>query len=578
MPNQVCVSSCLTSLLILLSSCQSAGLALNQVTQQDEKPLLNTKQKAAPVQQSPLPIPSATFRSPESTTRNALPNAQPTPARTPSASPVSRPTARPNPTMPPSATVNPLAETSPIPSPSLSPEPIPTPASTPAPTPTPTPTPTSTPNSTTVPVLLNVNASHCDIPELPSFQASHTVGDGRVESCTAEALQSALDQGGQIDFNCGGPTTIAVNQTLQVSGNVTLNGGEQITLDGGDAVRILQTAQNSHVTLIGLRFQNALSPERGGAIFSDRLSRLAVYNSSFENNHCSQIGPDIGGGAIYALANIDVLVVNSQFHQHSGSNGGAIGSLGSDLRIYGSSFSHSSATGHGGDASSGGQGGIGGAIYTDGVHQNGEQALIDICGSQFHNNLAEHLGGAVFSFVYPNTQSRSRIRHSHFENNEVQSSSHGNGGAIFHMHDSLEISDSVFIGNVAGRQGGAVWVWSNGHSDILRSRFEQNRAVAPEHALGGAITLSEGEALLDSLLIQNNHSEHFSGAIFAAPGAPTTLSHSQLFNNSGVHPWNGYNCNRSLLDGGNNQQWPDKRANGSDDVPCTENVNFVNSE
>src|SRR5262249_61985682 len=50
---------------------------------------------------------------------------------------------------------------------------------------------------------------------------------------------------------------------------------------------------------------------------------LHAYNVTFQNNRAAPLGPDVGGGAIYALGSKEVVVVSSRFIGNSASNGGA---------------------------------------------------------------------------------------------------------------------------------------------------------------------------------------------------------------------------------------------------------------
>jgi hypothetical protein len=75
--------------------------------------------------------------------------------------------------------------------------------------------------------------------------ADSTVGDGSPVSCTRAALQTAIDAGGLVTFNCGpNPHTITLDQTLSLdmqstsaSLTVTIDGGGLITLSGANARR-----------------------------------------------------------------------------------------------------------------------------------------------------------------------------------------------------------------------------------------------------------------------------------------------------------------------------------------------------
>ena len=115
---------------------------------------------------------------------------------------------------------------------------------------------------------------------------------------------------------------------------------------------------------------------------------LHVIDVTFANNAAASPGPDVGGGAIYAIGSLGVIVVGSRFIGNSGSNGGAIGSLNSDLTLVDNSFDGNKATGSGANSidskcsvngGESGNGGNGGAVAIDG----GADGTVAICGNVF---------------------------------------------------------------------------------------------------------------------------------------------------------------------------------------------------
>ena len=167
---------------------------------------------------------------------------------------------------------------------------------------------------------------------------------------------------------------------------------------------------------------------------------LTIIDAIFTGNEAAPLGPDTGGGAIYALGSkAGVMIVGSTFKNNQGSNAGAVGGLFSELDIYNSLFSDNTATGH--DANSNdpsscdamnngqneiGSGGNGGAIYSDGNSVN-----IVLCGDAILDNDAgsKAFGGGIF-----------------FTSNDF-------GG-------TLSITDTTMTGNTGGHwtqvQGGSV--------------------------------------------------------------------------------------------------------------------------
>lgn len=251
------------------------------------------------------------------------------------------------------------------------------------------------------------------------------VGDGTPESCTSDAVVSAVAKGGVITFDCGpDPITITLTQTAKVFNNtgpkIVIDGGGKVTLSGGGNKRILyqntcdeaQVWTTSHcdnqdhpqLTVQNLTFidgsSKGQSPDGGGAIFV-RGGRLKVVKSRFFNNACDDVGPDVGGAAIRAFDQYNDMplhVVDSTFGGKEGygnvcSNGGGLSSIGVSYTVLNSLFSHNEAIGNGANPAKPGTpgGGSGGAIYND-----GNTFTLTLCGVRMTNNTANEGGGAIF--------------------------------------------------------------------------------------------------------------------------------------------------------------------------------------
>jgi predicted outer membrane repeat protein len=263
------------------------------------------------------------------------------------------------------------------------------------------------------------------------------VGTGTPASCTFSALSAAVAKAGIITFSCGSAAvTIQVTATmsLSITKNTVIDGGNKVTLDGGHAVQLFNfpgtnyQANETRVTLQHLALINGKTTPKnmipaqpsmplcsqgyddgeGGAIKVND-GNLTVIDCVFTGNQAAQLGPDTGGGAIYVEGSKHgALIVGSTFTNNSGSNGGAVGVLQSELDIYNSLFENNTATGH--DANSQdptmamctqmnngqyevGSGGNGGAICADGVSFN-----VTVCGDAVLNNAAgtKAFGGGLF--------------------------------------------------------------------------------------------------------------------------------------------------------------------------------------
>jgi hypothetical protein len=263
---------------------------------------------------------------------------------------------------------------------------------------------------------------------------NHVIGHGTPASCTSAAVVRAVAVGGIIKFNCGRkPVTIVMTATASViktRHRVVLDGGGLVTLSGAGKRRILfsDTCAGKwstddcvnqpypQVVVQNITFEDgyngthqatctANTPacwyggvDGGGAIYVEGGQFKAV-NSRFIDNRCYTNGPDLGGGAIRALAqykNRRVYITGDTFRGGRCSNGGALSSISVQWDVLNSSFSDNKAIGWGANPAASGTpgGGSGGAIYLDGTDDN-----VLIAGTVMHGNTAREGGGAIFDVV-----------------------------------------------------------------------------------------------------------------------------------------------------------------------------------
>ena len=263
---------------------------------------------------------------------------------------------------------------------------------------------------------------------------NHVVGDGNPASCTSAAVVRDVAAGGVITFDCGPrPVTIVMAATASVIKTrhlVVLDGGGLVTLSGGGERRILYSDTCAgtwstddcvdqpypKIVVQNITFEDGYNGvhqatctandpkcwyggvDGGGAIYVEGGQFKAV-NSQFVGNRCYAYGPDLGGGAIRALAqyqNRPVYIVGDTFTGNRCSNGGALSSISVQWDVLNSEFTNNKAIGWGANPASRGTpgGGSGGAIYLDGRNDN---ALI--AGTEMDGNRAREGGGAVFDVV-----------------------------------------------------------------------------------------------------------------------------------------------------------------------------------
>jgi len=437
-----------------------------------------------------------------------------------------------------------------------------------------------------------------------------TVGDGSAASCTEAALRAAVEANGVVKFNCGpAPATIAISRTIDVptGRDTVIDGANRVTLDGGGNARIFRLVQLNYrtntrgLTLQHITLRNGHAPGEGyvapdptnpscaygyasgsGAAIEVRDARLHVVDVRFEGNAAASPGPDIGGGAVYAAGSLDVTIVGSQFIGNSGSSGGAVGMLQSNLRVYNSEFTRNAATGvgrnsafpdvascpavGGGGPGQGGAGGNGGAIAIDGS----DDTDVIVCGSTFTGNRANELAGALFrtANIAPR---RTTIDRSAFQGNVSRQ-----GGALFIMNSApLDISASTFSANSATAFGAAHL--QNSQFSIVNSTFSGNLAT---QGVGGALfsSGSSGSSLiLNSTFVDNQAlggPGYFSAAIFGDTYFP--INNSVFSNNTSNDPWNPMQCSFAPANGSGDMQWPSTRTiGGAADLSCVNGIAFA---
>jgi hypothetical protein len=260
------------------------------------------------------------------------------------------------------------------------------------------------------------------------------IGDGRPASCTSAAVVKAVAAGGIIRFDCGAkPVTIVMTATATVPKArhlVVLDGGGLVTLSGDGKHRILFSDTCAgrwstgdcvnqpypQIVVQNITFEDGFNGthqatctanvprcwyggvDGGGAIYVEGGQFKAV-NSRFTGNRCYRNGPDLGGGAIRALAqyrNRPVYITRDTFTGNRCSNGAALSSISVQWQVLNSAFSGNKAVGWGANPAAPRTpgGGSGGAIYNDGTNYN-----TLIAGTIMHDNSAREGGGAIFYVV-----------------------------------------------------------------------------------------------------------------------------------------------------------------------------------
>ena len=466
-------------------------------------------------------------------------------------------------------------------------------------------------------------ACQCKSPVLleNTVNPDHVVGLGTKESCTHDALAFAVAQGGTIVFDCGKDdfVTINVESELELRPDIDtiIDGGGKIALDGGRANRVFNFKSDGYrsnmtrVVLQRLTIQNGKAPATqyipqdpsntqcawgykdgaGGAVrFQD--GRLHVLDSIFKHNEAAPVGPDTGGGAIFASGAMEVIVVGSTFVENVGSNGGALGLLQSDGFFYNSVFEKNAATGEGQNYSGasgcpefnhalqGGAGGNGGAIAIDGrLVQHAKW-----CDVVFRENRANELATV---FRTPNKQRGiSSFEYALFEDNYA-----GAGGGAIWMNDmSFGMRNSAVIGNQSDGPGAGININQGSHGNTILLENTTIQGNIARNSLGGGLMFNGSGIIRNTTFAENQAigGDGFFGGAIVAHGrnaGQLRVQNTIFWNNFDEHEWTPMTCSigdpksPAVFIGSGNVQWPAQR-NGPikiNDTPCTPGISFTDA-
>lgn len=308
----------------------------------------------------------------------------------------------------------------------------------------------------------------------------------------------------EIVFNKGATFTknTAVNggAIYNAGGNMTLNTSafESNTAVNGGAI-MAHGAQNysadsdlAHLTITNSSFKGNVASDKekaqalGGAIVAGRNSLFDIKNSVFEDNIADYAGAifsySSGSGSKGGMLNIS----GSTFKKNTALGAGAV-QLMAESTVENTKFVENKATidtDGGGAVFVGAVGKVkmdnvafiqneaekyrGGAISTRSADlANNKDARLDILNSSFMRNTAGTTGGAIDNFLYSSAQDETAV---YIDNSKFFSNNADMGGAVYNHGDkdkggstaSLKISNSIFTGNKAKTNGGAIYNEKNG--------------------------------------------------------------------------------------------------------------------
>ena len=333
-------------------------------------------------------------------------------------------------------------------------------------------------------------------------------------------LTNAVNQGALPDtinkVTIQGPVTIDAGNVQQIIFDVESSGA--LNLIGVNIKNASYTAIDSRGTLqiAGGKFENnSAGGAGGGAIRNDGTAIIA--GASFINNKAVR-KPDEGalaakdGGAIRTTWKLTV--AGSTFNGNvADGQGGAIAFKGGNMDIADSAFTANVAKGQLPDLDYGGDGGQigegGGAIS---LRASGNTYPMTIKRTAFSANVAtEGIGGAI----HHDGNALLTISDSSFQANHVGSPGKLGAGGAIHNQSQLTLKRSMFAGNSATGDGGALANEKDGQVKLLMTGFVGNNASGK----GGAITHlnitgSEGKIEAKALAITGNIAGSKGGGIY----------------------------------------------------------------
>ncbi|NES02452.1 MAG: DUF4347 domain-containing protein [Okeania sp. SIO2F4] len=315
--------------------------------------------------------------------------------------------------------------------------------------------------------------------------------------------------------------------------NLTFADGKTTEIGKAGAGGAIRTDNYTELIVENSTFiNNTVSGRGGGAIYSGYNSKATIINSKFDNNDSSQAienAEKLGehaGGAILIWSESELTIEGSEFTNNKGANGGAINNLLSQLTVENSIFKNNDSTAGGTKSFSG----HGGAIYTDGasLHTDNLGDTIRISNSLFEGNKAAGEGGALFLFGYPPDEII--VENSTIINNYVIEGLKGYsiGGGIRAGNAEFTLTNSTVANNLALTQGGGLWVGGNETTaTVINSTFSENTALPVKlDSNRQPIVDSNGNYVVDE---ESDITTAIGGAMTLF--VPTTITNSTFANN-----------------------------------------------
>jgi predicted outer membrane repeat protein len=367
------------------------------------------------------------------------------------------------------------------------------------------------------------------------------VGNGTPASCDSNALQTALNGGGLVTFNCGlNPVTI-ISNTYVISTDTTVDGGGLITLDGENLRQHFLVQPSVTLTLHNINLHKG-DATNGGSIYINNNATVNIRTVNFVGNTANETG-----GAIYNLGTLDIS--DAIFTQNKTVTntiaigyGGAIGNLGV-MTLTRGFFDNN-------------DGRFGGAVFVGGT----SNARATIANTTFNQNRASQLGGGL----YTNAETTAiTVTRSIFVGNSANT-----GGGLGRFSAQLRVLDSSFVQNSATTGGGGLYLAAGptasagGYVQLRSVTVSGNTATGGQS--GGILNNGQVEVYF-STIVSNTKGIFSSGAGVITRLRSTVLQNPGHLNcdGTGITPTNdGFNhssdgsCGATIPDAGDAKLGP----------------------
>ena len=299
------------------------------------------------------------------------------------------------------------------------------------------------------------------------------------------------------------------------------------TTAGGNGGAIVWTGTQALID--NSNFINNTASRLGGSIYIQDNANTTIQNTKFINNSAG-----INGGAVdFNRGAYNGTILNSTFDNNiANRSGGAVFWFGTKGTIRDSNFTNNTALGIINYTDSHGNityGGYGGAVIW-----TGDEGLVDNC--RFIDNYAQYneatKSGGRGGAVYLQGSDVGKCSNTTFSNSVFINNTAGfNGGAVdwYRGAENGNVVNSTFINNTAHRSGGGIY-WSGVNGTIRNSTFINNTALgeitdANGGGDGGAVLWVGHDGNIEDSIFKDNNATYRGGAVFLKGSDDGTSGH-----------------------------------------------------